>query len=96
MDGTLQTIVDRLDRLLSQSAVTPRFFGVKTAASYAGLSEDSIRRMIERGDLAAYRPVRGKVLLDRHQLDAVILGSTRRPRRGRGIRCVDAGQAGTE
>ena len=46
----------------------------------------SIRRMLASGKLQAFRPVRGRVLIDREQLDSVITASTSTPRRRRGIR----------
>jgi excisionase family DNA binding protein len=84
---SIQAIVERLDLLVERSHAAPqaRYLSIKSAAGYTELSEDSIRRMLERGDLTALRPVRGKILIDRQELDAVILGSTTRPRMGRGI-----------
>ena len=77
----------KLDKLLAlQSAPPQRFLSVAHAATYADLSEDSIRRLIERGDLVGYRPVKGKVLVDRLELERLILGSTKQPATGRGIR----------
>lgn len=84
----LQAIAERLDLLVERSHAAPqaRYLSIKSAAGYTELSEDSIRRMLERGDLTALRPVKGKILIDRQELDAVILGSTTRPRVGRGVR----------
>lgn len=65
-------------------AAKQRWLSVKAAASYASLSEDSIRRMLEEGQLTPYRPRRGTVLIDRRQLDRVILAATGEPRGGRG------------
>jgi excisionase family DNA binding protein len=62
-----------------------RFFTVAQAATYTALSEDSIRAMLAGGKLTALRPVRGRILIDRRQLDAVVLSSTGRLRTGRGI-----------
>ena len=64
----------------------PRFFTVKGAANYSGLSEASIRRELSKGKLTALRPVKGRVLLDRIELENVIRTSDFRPRTGRGIR----------
>jgi len=66
--------------------VPQRFFGVASAAAYSGLSQDSIRKLLASGDLRGLRPVKGKILIDRRELDAVILGASRRVRKGRGIR----------
>lgn len=46
----------------------------------------SIRREISAGRLTAYRPRRGRILIDRIELDRLVLGATVRPRVGRGIR----------
>lgn len=80
------TVIERLDRLLERIESPKRFLSVSSAARYCDLSEDSIRRIIERGDLTALRPVRGRVLIDRVELDAYMLSSTRQPRNGRGRR----------
>lgn len=61
-----------------------RYLTIKSAARYADLSEESVRRMISAGKLTAYRPVRGRVLIDRHELDSAIRSSTKAPRSGRG------------
>ena len=76
----------KVDRLLERTAQPQRFMSIRTAAAYADLSQDSVRRLLERGELTAYRPVKGKILVDRLELDGVILGSIRRPVTGRGIR----------
>jgi hypothetical protein len=67
------------------TAITPRFLGVRGAAIYASLSEDSIRSLLARGKLTKLRPLRGKILIDRQELESLILSSTaalRGPRRG--------------
>ncbi|MGI6417254.1 MAG: helix-turn-helix domain-containing protein [Thermoguttaceae bacterium] len=84
--ATLATIRESLDALLARTGPKPRFMTISSAAVYSDLSQDSLRRLLERGDLVAHRPVKGRILIDREQLDAVILGSTTRPRVGRGIR----------
>ena len=64
-----------------------RWLTVANAAEYADLSEESIRRLIAAGKLTAHRPVKGRVLLDRHELDDVIRATAnQRPRTGRGMR----------
>jgi excisionase family DNA binding protein len=63
-----------------------RFLTVADAAVYTGLSQESIRRLLARGRLHALRPVRGRVLIDRHELEALVLTSTATPRTGRGRR----------
>jgi len=64
----------------------PGFMSLKKAASYSDLSEKSIRRFISAGRLQAYRPARGKILVKRTELDALIEKSTKQIRKGRGIR----------
>jgi excisionase family DNA binding protein len=64
----------------------PRFFTVSTASVYTGLSEDSIRNLLSGRKLTALRPVPGRILIDRRELDALIQGSTGGPRTGRGRR----------
>ena len=81
----LETLHAKVDRLLAAgSAPTPRFLSIAHAAVYADVSEESIRRMIQRGDLTPLRPVKGKVVLDRLELERHVLGSTDRPQGGRG------------
>jgi len=89
----LDALVDRLtERLVARLAErlitrpTARYLSPRDAGVYAGLSTDSIRGMLASGRLTALRPIRGRVLVDRQELDAVIHSATARPRRGRGIR----------
>jgi excisionase family DNA binding protein len=84
----LDALAEALARKLADQLATPapRYLSVLQAARYAGLSADSIRNLLAGGKLKALRPVPGRVLIDRRELDAFILGSTSRPRRGRGIR----------
>ncbi len=86
MTDHLQAILNKLDALLERSGPPRRFLSVAEAAAYSSLSDDSIRRLIERGDLTALRPMAGKILIDRDELDRLILGSTRQPTHSRG-RC---------
>jgi hypothetical protein len=84
---TLEILAQRIDTVLAQiSAPLPRFFSVKHAAVYIDSSEDSIRGLIAANKLTPLRAIRGKILLDKNELDALILGSDQRPRKGRGIR----------
>lgn len=85
----LAQIVDRLDELaamVTSVSGTPeqRWLTVEQAASYSGVSAKSIRRLLSSGQLTPYRPCRGRILIDRRQLDAVISSATSTPRRGRG------------
>lgn len=68
----------------------PRWLGVEEAARYTSLSNRSIRNLVSAGHLTPSRAVRGKVLIDRLQLDAALTAECgRRLRRGRGIRRGD-------
>jgi len=84
MDSTeaLQAILARLDAI--EAGTPKRFLSIASAAAWCDLSQDSIRRLIERGELTAHRPVRGKVLVDRQQLEQYVLGSAREVRGSRG------------
>jgi excisionase family DNA binding protein len=71
----------------SIAAALPRYLGVDAAGTYSSLSAKSIRRLLSAGKLHAYRPVRGRVLIDREELDAFILSSgAQKLRIGRGHR----------
>lgn len=65
--------------------IEPRFLTVSGAAAYCSLSETSIRREIAAGRLTAYRPRKGRILLDKRELDALVMGADQRPRTGRGF-----------
>jgi excisionase family DNA binding protein len=54
---------------------TGRFLSIQQAAVYSSLSRDTIHRMLRDGRLTRLRPVPGRVLVDREQLDALVLGS---------------------
>lgn len=84
----LDSIEAKLEALLARtiSGPLPQFLTIEGAAAYSGLSEKSVRRLISRGDLQPLRPVRGRVLVQRQALDALILSSTGRMRKGRGMK----------
>jgi excisionase family DNA binding protein len=63
----------------------PRYMTVAQTAVYTGLSADSVRSLLAGGKLTALRPVPGRVVIDRQELDAYLRASTRRPRSGRGL-----------
>ena len=88
MEGTQTDILERLDSFLAKAEqpapLAPRFLDVTSAARYTSLSPASIRRLLSAGTLTALRPLRGKVLIDRQQLDTVILSATSTTRTGRG------------
>jgi len=82
-----EQLADRLRSVLDQAKPAAKWLTIQDASKYCGLSSDSIRRLIDAGDLRAYRPVGGRVLVDRAELDEFIIGTAGcRPRRGRGIR----------
>lgn len=88
-DGTIAELTrivrEMADRLDGQ--LWPRWMGVARAAAYCDLGEKSIRNMVASGVLTPSRTVRGKVLIDRYQLDAAMsAGCGARLRKGRGIR----------
>lgn len=84
---TMADLAARLDALTVAVAAPPtRWLSVASAATYADLSVESIRRLISASKLTAHRPVRGKILVDRVELDSYISGATATPRRGRGRR----------
>jgi excisionase family DNA binding protein len=66
---------------------SPRWLSVEAAARYTSLGQKSIRNLVANGTLTPSRAVRGKVLIDRLQLDAALSAECgRRLRKGRGIR----------
>ena len=84
----LEAIEERLDRVLelvTQPVPTQRWLTLEQAGTYAGVSEKSIRRLIDAGKLTPHRLVKGRVLVDVRELDAVVASSTSRPRKGRGL-----------
>jgi excisionase family DNA binding protein len=87
-DFDLDNLADALaDRLAERFAALAqrRYMSVADAAAYTSLSTDAIRCLLARTKLTAYRPIAGRVLIDRLELDALMASSTRRPRRGRGV-----------
>jgi excisionase family DNA binding protein len=87
----LDRLADLLaERLASRLHAPPpaRFLSVADAAAYAAISPDSVRSMLTSGRLTALRPVAGRVVVDRQELDAAIRASAGRPRTRRGKRSV--------
>ena len=78
----------RLEKLMlpASAKLGPGYFSLKAAALYSDLSQKTLRRFIKSGRLQEYRPARGKILIKRKELDALIEKSTTKVRRGRGIR----------
>jgi excisionase family DNA binding protein len=60
---------------MSTLASTKRFFRLAEAADYSGLSQQTLRRMIERAEIKGHRPTGSRpILVDRLELDRVITG----------------------
>jgi hypothetical protein len=62
----------------------PRWLPLAPAADYSGIGVKSLRRLISSGKLIPRRPVKGRIVLDRLELDAYIGGAVATPRTGRG------------
>ncbi|MGE0609533.1 MAG: helix-turn-helix domain-containing protein [Pirellulales bacterium] len=79
---------DELDNLTHEndahSSIVPRWLSIDRAADYSSLSVASIRRLLAGGKLVARRPVRGRVVIDRLELDSFVAGSVASIRVGRG------------
>jgi hypothetical protein len=82
----LESKIDALaDRLASAGS---RWLSLADAARYAAMSEPSFRRLVAAGRVTAHRPLAGKIVIDKRQLDNLILSATTRPRSGRGRRRI--------
>ena|SRR5579885_3538379 len=98
-DALADAIAARLAERLADLAQR-RYLTVAHAAAYADLSADTIRSLISGGKLTGLRPVPGRVLIDRRELDALLASSTRGPRTKRGrydrtaVNDNDQGEAG--
>jgi excisionase family DNA binding protein len=69
----------------------PRWLSVEAAARYCSLGQKSVRNLIANGKLTPSRAVRGRVLIDRMQLDSVLAAECGRTlRKSRGIRRSEA------
>lgn len=80
--AAVRSLAERVD---AQS--WPRWLSVDAAARYTSLSQRSIRYLVAAGRLTPSRAVRGKLLIDRLQLDAALSAECgTRLRRGRGIK----------
>jgi hypothetical protein len=53
----------------------PRWLPLEAAAPYSGVGVKSLRRLISAGKLTAHRPVKGKIVLDRLEIDSYIGGA---------------------
>lgn len=82
LTAAVRDLIDRIDR-----REWARWLSVEGAAEYCSLSSKSVRNLIAGGKLTPSRAVRGKILIDRRQLDAVLLAECgKQLRTGRGIR----------
>jgi len=71
----LDALDRKIDLLLARDSAQQRFLSLADAARYSGISVESIRRMVASGQITPLRPVPGRVVVDREQLDAVILAT---------------------
>ena len=84
-EALLQLLNQKLDALADSSGNRERRYGsLKRAAAESDLSIPSLRRLIAAGKLKAYRPIAGKILVDRRELASLIAASTVTRRTGRG------------
>jgi excisionase family DNA binding protein len=83
LDALADQIADRLAERVGAHRWPP-YLSIKNGATYSSLSEDALRGLLSGGKLTAYRPVGGRVVISRAELDALIKSSTRQPRRRRG------------
>jgi hypothetical protein len=83
VDALAEAVVARVAERLAGLAAK-RYLSVAETAIYTSLSADAIRGLLSSGKLTGLRPVAGRIIIDKRELDALILSSTRRPSRGRG------------
>jgi hypothetical protein len=93
LEETVAAIGDAVGRLLERVDAAPaqwgRFLKLDDAERYSGVSIKTLRRMIAAGKLVPLHPVKGRVVVDRLNLDAAILETAmKRFRNGRGVRTV--------
>ena len=79
-----QSVDTALSRILSKPE--RGYLSLKNGALFCDLSEKTLRRFISAGRLKSYRPARGKVLVKKKELEALIEQSDKPIRTGRGIR----------
>jgi excisionase family DNA binding protein len=63
-------------RFVMSATVGARFMSYRAASAYSGMSESSLRRLVEAGKLTPHKPLGNVVLFDREELDRVILGDS--------------------
>jgi excisionase family DNA binding protein len=60
-----------------QQPVRRRYFSLSDAEAYTGLSVQTLRRLARAGRLQVYRPSPKRVVVDREELDRLILSSVK-------------------
>ena len=74
----------QLENLTAVRGAAKQFLTIDNAARLVDLSPETIRRLVASQKLTAHRPVRGRILIDVTELESLIRGSVRTPRKGRG------------
>jgi len=90
MNSELTTLLEQVRDLLQSQAnkvgfANKSFLTVQHAAEYSDLSPESIRRLVQAGKLTALRPVKGRIVIERKELDAYIRSCHKPVRAGRGL-----------
>jgi excisionase family DNA binding protein len=66
------------------TAQEQRYLNYADASRYTGMSEQTLRRMVDAGRVRVYRPTGGRlVLFDVRELDAFVRGNGDTPAEGR-------------
>lgn len=84
----MDELTSKIDTVATTTPVVTlpqRWLSIKTAAKYTEHSTNSIRHLLLTGKLTAHRLTRGKILVDKEELDNVIRTSTNQLRKGRGF-----------
>jgi excisionase family DNA binding protein len=84
IESKLDRVLERLEQLRERPEASPeRYLTVDGAADYAAVSAESIRRLLAAGRLTALRPVGGRVVIDRREIDSYMQSTAdTRPARG--------------
>lgn len=70
--ATIEELVPLILRRLAENSAQ-RFFSPKEAATYLGVSLDTVKRMLRAGKIPHTKPTPGRVLIDRADLDMLAL-----------------------
>ena len=74
--ATLSAVLAELRALRTEVATQRpawgRWLSLEDGARYCGLSVKSLRRAVQAGRLSGHRLVKGKILLDKHEIDGAI------------------------